>query len=118
MSLAPQEVLPTLTKHLLVDGYRDIVVDLRKSQGSYIYDSLKGKRFLDLFSYFASAPIGHNHPGMLDDKVKTDLLEAAIGKPSNSDFYTTQMAEFVQVFSEHAVPVALPNVFFVSGHFY
>jgi L-lysine 6-transaminase len=52
---------------------------------------------------------------MLDDKVKAELLEAAIGKPSNSDFYTTQMAKFVRIFSEQAAPPQLPNMFFVSG---
>ena len=32
--LKPQDVIPTLKKHLLVDGFREIVVDLEKSEGS------------------------------------------------------------------------------------
>src|SRR5438270_13964963 len=89
------KVHETLAKHMLVDGF-DLVVDLEKSQGSWIYDARTGKRFLDFFSFFASAPIGLNHPTMLDPKFKARLLHSAINKPSSSDAYSGGMAEFVR----------------------
>src|SRR5581483_3353699 len=45
----------------LADGY-DIVMDLRKSKGSWLFDSRRGRMVLDFFTNFASAPIGYNHP--------------------------------------------------------
>jgi len=113
--LTPSEVIPTLDKHLLVDGYSDIVVDLQKSRGNYIYDSLNEREFLDLFGFFATVPVGHNHPDLHGPDFQQKILNAAINKPSNSDFYTTEFAEFVKMFSEHATPDTLPHLFFVSG---
>ena len=115
LKLTPEDVFPTLNEHMLVDGYREIVVDLQKSEGNYIYDSLSGRKYLDMFSYFATAPIGHNHPAMHDPEFKEKILSVAIMKPSNSDFYSTEMAEFVQTFSKYAIPEHLPYLFLVSG---
>lgn len=115
LKLTPEDVFPTLNEHMLVDGYSEIVVDLQKSEGNYIYDSLSGRKYLDMFSYFATAPIGHNHPAMHDLEFKEKILSVAIMKPSNSDFYSTEMAEFVQIFSKYAIPEQLPYLFLVSG---
>lgn len=115
IKLTPAEVFPVLRKHMLVDGYDQMVIDLKRSQGSYIYDSLNDRQFLDLFGFFATVPVGHNHPRMHDPEFQEKLLSVALMKPSNSDFYTTEMAEFVKVFSEHAVPDSLPHLFLVSG---
>lgn len=115
LKLTPKDVFPTLNEHMLVDGYSEIVVDLQKSEGNYIYDSLSGRKYLDMFSYFATAPIGHNHPAMHDPEFKEKILSVAIMKPSNSDFYSTEMAEFVQTFSKYAIPEQLPYLFLVSG---
>jgi len=115
LKLTPKDVFPTLNEHMLVDGYSEIVVDLQKSEGNYIYDSLSGRKYLDMFSYFATAPIGHNHPAMHDPEFKEKILSVAIMKPSNSDFYSTEMAEFVQTFSNYAIPEQLPYLFLVSG---
>lgn len=115
ITLTPEQVFPVLDAHMLVDGYRDMVVDLNKSEGNYIYDSLHRRKFLDMFSFFATAPIGYNHPKMHDPEFKEKLLSVALLKPSNSDFYTTEMAEFVKLFSEHAIPDYLPYLFLISG---
>jgi L-lysine 6-transaminase len=112
--LTPDEVLPRLKRHLLVDGF-EMVVDLEKSQGQYLYDTLHNRKYLDMFSYFASAPLGHNHPALATPEFKERLLRAATMKPSNSDFYTAEMAEFVETFSSVAVPDYLPHLFFIDG---
>jgi 4-aminobutyrate aminotransferase-like enzyme len=48
----PEDTLPSLRKYMLVDGF-DIVVDLKRSKGSYIVDAKDGKRYLDFFTFVA-----------------------------------------------------------------
>ena len=110
----PNEVLSVLSKYMLVDGF-DIVIDLEKSHGSYIVDARDGSEYLDFFSFFATNPLGFNHPKLMTDEFKQKLLRASIQKPSNSDFYTVEMAEFVETFFETAVPDYFKYVFFIDG---
>ncbi|HDK35685.1 MAG TPA: L-lysine 6-transaminase [Bacteroidetes bacterium] len=114
IQLKPSEALDVLRKHMLVDGF-DIVIDLEKSHGRYIKDARDGSEYLDFFSFFATNPLGFNHPKMMDEDFKKKLLRASIQKPSNSDFYTTEMAEFVETFFEIAVPDYFKYVFFIEG---
>ena len=110
----PSAVHETLARHMLVDGF-DFVVDLKKSQGSYIFDSRFKKRYLDFFSFFASSTVGMNHPKLTEKSFLEKLALASVNKPSNSDAYTTEMAEFVETFSRIVQPAYLPHVFFVDG---
>lgn len=96
-------------------GAEPIVVDLENSKGPYLRDALSGKDYLDFFTYFASIPIGHNHPKMHDSAFIEKLLSVAITKPSSSDFYTTYMAEFVDTFARLAMPKEMPHLFLISG---
>ena len=107
MRVGPDQVMDLLRQHMLVDGF-DLVIDLKASQGNTIVDARNGEKYLDFFSFFASNPLGFNHPKMLTPETKERLLTAAIQKPSNSDFYTVEMAEFVGTFFEKAIP---PNTF-------
>jgi L-lysine 6-transaminase len=74
-----------------------------------------GRTYLDFFMFFASMPVGFNHPRLLDDDFLQKIKFVAVNKPSNSDFYTTQMAEFVNACDRYAIPDALPYLFLVSG---
>ncbi len=112
--VSPEDVHKTLKNHMLVDGY-PIVLDIEKSHGSWLVNSLNGKEYLDFFTFFASSAIGYNHPALMQDDFLGELAKVAVNKVSNSDLYTTQMAEFVETFAEVAVPDYLPNLFFVSG---
>ena len=76
-----REVHQRLAKHILADGF-PVVIDLEKSHGSYIAD-VDGNEYLDMFSMFASSPIGYNHPHIL--KNAEVLKEAAINKLALSD---------------------------------
>src|SRR3970040_3097554 len=105
----------TIIAKLLPDGSEPIVVDLERSHGAYLHDALSGKEYIDFFTYFASAPIGHNHPKMHDSAFIEKLLSAAISKPSSSDFYTTYMAEFVETFARLAMPAEMKHLFLISG---
>lgn len=108
------EVHETLRRHILVDGY-PLVIDLEKSHGSIVRDATTGRELIDFYSFFASNPVGFNHPGMLDEETKERLLKAAIVKVANSDKYTTYYAEFVDTLSRTAAPPELPKYFFVEG---
>ena len=114
MSIKPDEVHDILSKYMLTDGF-DLVLDIRKSRGCRIYDSRTNKYMLDCFSFFATAPLGCNHPSLTTPSFLKKLGEVAVNKPSNSDVYTTEMAEFVETFVKHAVPKYFHHLFFISG---
>lgn len=110
----PTEVHATLSRHMLIDGF-DLVVDLKRSQGSYLYDSRYNKKYLDFFTFFASGAVGINHPKLTDPAFLEKLAYVGVNKPSNSDAYTVEMAEFVETFARIAMPEGLPYAFFVDG---
>ncbi|MDP2207216.1 MAG: L-lysine 6-transaminase [Bacteroidota bacterium] len=112
--ILPQNVHSTLKKHLLVDGF-DLVLDLQKSHGSFIVDSITGKEYLDFFTFVASVPIGMNHPKMKTPDFLEKLTSVAINKPSLSDIYPAEQAEFLETFSRVAMPDYLPHAFFIEG---
>ncbi|MCC6348804.1 MAG: L-lysine 6-transaminase [Candidatus Eisenbacteria bacterium] len=112
--IAPNQVHDTLHRHMLADGY-DIVLDLEKSQGRRIWDSRGNRSFLDLFSFFATFPIGFNHPKLKDGEFLARLTRAALVNPTNSDIYTTEMAEFVDTFGRVAMGPDWKHAFFVAG---
>jgi len=109
-----QEVIKTLSKHMLVDGF-EIILDLDRSNGCTIVDEVTGDEYHDFFTFFASSPIGLNHPYLLSEEVKQALSKVVINKPSNSDIYTTYMAEFVDTFARVAKPDYMKHLFFISG---
>ena len=86
MSISPEKVHETLEKYMLVDGF-DFVFDIKKSKGCQIYDSRKDKYLLDCFSFFASAPLGANHPKLYNPEFIKKIGEVAVNKPTNSDIY-------------------------------
>ncbi len=114
LTLKPADVHSALEKHMLVDGL-DLVFDLERSQGSHIYDSRKGRRFVDFFSFFGTNPVGINHPKMRDPDFMKRMAEIAIHNPSNSDTYTVPMAQFVETFARVGIPESLPHLFMVAG---
>lgn len=113
--LAPTQVHSVLSRSILVDGL-DFVLDLDRSSGSYLVDARSGECYLDMFTFFASAPLGMNHPALVDDYAfRDELAEAAVNKPSNSDVYSVPMARFVETFVRVLGDPALPHLFFVDG---
>jgi L-lysine 6-transaminase len=108
------KVHETLRRHMLADGY-PIVVDMDKSSRSWVRDLVSGREYLDFFSFFASNPIGFNHPSMLDRDCLDRLARVGVTKVSNADYYTKYMAEFVDTLSRTAGPKDLPHYFFVDG---
>ena len=115
LHIQPAEVHKVLGRHMLADGY-DIVMDLKKSKGSWVFDAKRGRAVLDFFTNFASCPIGYNHPRLDTPEFREKLADVALNKPANSDIYTTYFAEFVETFARLAVPPSLnKHMFFIEG---
>jgi L-lysine 6-transaminase len=113
--MRPDEVRDRLSRHLLVDGFH-LVLDIAESRGSWLVDALTQERYLDLYTFFASAPLGSNPPGLADDPEFVALLgKVAANKPTNSDVYSTHYAEFVETFVRVLGDPELPHLFFVEG---
>lgn len=112
--LEPTKVQEVLSRHMLVDGF-DITLDLQNSQGAYLYDSKRQRNLLDFFTFIASNPIGFNHPKMNTEDFVKKIGEIALIKPSLSDVYPEEFAEFVETFFRIAVPDYFKYVFFIEG---
>ena len=112
--ISPAEVHAVLKRRLLADGY-DFVLDLERSHGAWLHDSRSGRDYLDFCMFFASNPIGYNHPKMQDPEFLAVLHRVAQLKPSLSDFYGVEYAWFVDTFGRVAMPEHLRYAFFVEG---
>ncbi|TFB13018.1 L-lysine 6-transaminase [Candidatus Marinimicrobia bacterium MT.SAG.4] len=112
MQINANKVKEVLSKHTLTDGF-DPIFDEEQSEGSWFVDKRNGRKYLDLFSFFASSPVGFNHSRIRASSQK--LGKIAKHKPTNSDIYTDTYAEFVQTFSEIGIPKELPYAFFIEG---
>ena len=116
---APADVRGILGRHLLTDGY-DLVLDMEASGGLHLRDAVTGRDYVDLFTFYASNPLGMNHPALAGpgdeaEAFRARLMDAALNKVANSDVYTPHLARFVDTFSRVGIPDALPHAFFVSG---
>jgi L-lysine 6-transaminase len=108
------QVITTLEQHILVDGFK-LIFDSERSHGSYFVDAATGRELIDLYSFYASQPVGFNHSHFNQPEVQADLLRAAKVKVANADVYTPQYATFVDTFARVVGNTALPRYFFIEG---
>lgn len=111
---SPEDVFRILKENILADGFH-LVIDLARSRGTTMVDARDGREYLDCYTYFATLPVGHNHPGLDDEEFRSALMRAAIENPANSDVYSQEYAAFVRTFREIAVPDDFRYLFFVAG---
>ena len=109
-----ERVREVIGKHMLADGFH-LVLDLKNSFRNKIVDERNGDEYIDFFTFFASNPLGMNHPKLNSDEAREILGYAAVNRPSNSDIYTTHMAEFVDTFVRIAKPDYMKHLFFIDG---
>ena len=112
--ISPAEVHGVLARHILADGY-DIVFDFDRSHGVWLHDARSGRELLDFCSFFASNPVGFNHPKMKDPEFLKVLHRVAQLKPALSDLYSVEYAWFVDVFGRIAKPAYFKYLFFIEG---
>jgi L-lysine 6-transaminase len=110
----PDQILATLQQRILVDGF-NLVLDLDRSSGCHLVDARTGKSYLDFFTFFATSPVGMNHPRMLEPEFLDRLGRVAVNKPSNSDVYTDVYADFVATLDRVGRPESMKYFFFVDG---
>jgi L-lysine 6-transaminase len=110
----PNQVVAELEQHVLLDGLK-LVFDARQSHGSHFVDAASGREFIDLYGFFASQPVGYNHPHFDRPEVEADLLAAAKVKVSNPDVYSVPLATFVRTFARVAGLPPLERYFFIDG---
>ena len=113
-AMAPGAVIAQLEQHLLVDGFK-IVIDLERSHGSRLVNAANGKVLVDLYSFYASTPVGYNHPYLDRPEVEAELLAAAKIKVANADVYSVFFAEFVETFARVMPLKPLERFFFIEG---
>ncbi len=111
---SPSSVLEIIEQHVLLDGFK-VVVDLEKSEGSYLYNAASNRRLIDLYGFFGSMPVGFNRPHFDDPDVQRDLLRAAKVKIANSDVYSEGYAEFVETFERVVGLPPLERYLFIEG---
>lgn len=115
-AIQPQQVRELLSQHLLTKGMMPMVLDMDESQGVRLRDENTGRTFIDLFGFYASSPLGMNHPKLTEDEAFMERLrDAALNKVTNSDVMTEHMARFVDTFGRVGIPDYLPYTFFISG---
>ncbi|PSQ97739.1 MAG: L-lysine 6-transaminase [Bacteroidetes bacterium SW_9_63_38] len=115
-SIAPSRIREVLSRHLLTKGMMPLVLDMDESRGVHLHDENSGRTFIDLFGFYASSPLGMNHPKMTGDEAFMErLTDAALNKVTNSDVMTGHMARFVDTFERVGMPEYLPYTFFISG---
>ncbi|RCL89573.1 L-lysine 6-transaminase [bacterium] len=110
--MKPKDARKHIDKRMLADGMSQII-DLDKSHGSWLVDGRDNREYLDLFSMFASLSVGYNHPYVVKNKDR--LMSSAMNKPTNSDVYSVEMAEFVSTMGRVAQPEYLPYAFYIEG---
>ena len=112
--VTPDKVHEKLAERILVDGLPQ-VIDLKKSHGAFLWDSRHQVEILDLVTCFSTCPLGYNHPKLNTPEFRQRILPAALNKPSNSDLYSTYMAEFVETLSRTVPEPLNRHMFFIEG---
>jgi L-lysine 6-transaminase len=113
--MALEGVTALLAGRALADGF-DLVVDLDASRGSRVVDARTGRDYLDMFTFFASLPLGMNPPQLTgDERFLAELRTAALCRPSNHDVYTVPAARFVATFRRVMGDPELPHLFLIDG---
>lgn len=110
----PNQIQSTLQKYILADGMH-IIYDMDKSHHSYIVDAATGKEYIDMFSFFATQPVAHNHPKIIAPEFREKIARLALHRPTLSDIYVAEYAEFVESFGRIAGKNYFKYFFFVEG---
>lgn len=93
----------------------DIILDLEKSTPSHLYDSKHKRYLLDMFTFFATMPLGMNPPEVFNEQFLIELRNVALNKPSNTDFFTEELYSFIKTFEKIALPGWGKYLFFIEG---
>jgi len=96
------------------DWWTAIAPDIWNSRGSYLKD-LNGNLYLDMCGFFSTAPVRFDHPRLRDNSFIEKMGRIALYRPSIADFWTEELAEFVDIFRKLATPPYMHHYFFIDG---
>lgn len=114
MPVGFKDVRDTIGQHCPLDD--PFILEREKSHGSWLVDASTGQEYLDLHTFFASAPLGANPPGVVEDPdFMRPLAAVAADKPANGYLYTAHFADFFRTFHRVLGDFGLPHLFFVEG---
>ncbi|MFH1417154.1 MAG: L-lysine 6-transaminase [Planctomycetota bacterium] len=108
------DILSDIKRHILIGGL-GLVCDPARSCGSRFFDAASGRTLLDMYGFFASMPIGFNHPHFDRPEVREDLLNAALTKVANTEIATSQCARFVKTLNRVIGVPELDRLFLIDG---
>ncbi|MFB3906610.1 MAG: L-lysine 6-transaminase [Acidobacteriota bacterium] len=114
MRTSAEAVRQVISRYMVADGL-DLVLDLERSRGVRLFDAKRQEYFLDFFSFYATNPVGLNHPRLTAESTLRELGTVAVQKPSNSDVYSRELADFVETFAREAKPDFMKYLFFIEG---
>jgi L-lysine 6-transaminase len=92
-----------------------MVLDLERSHGSWLHDAPGTSSTSTSSRASRRGRSATTTPACANRKFLADITQAALNNPSNSDLYTTQMAEFVEAFATKVTPKGFPYHFWISG---
>ncbi|MFP4458162.1 MAG: aminotransferase class III-fold pyridoxal phosphate-dependent enzyme [Candidatus Zixiibacteriota bacterium] len=110
-NLKPSDVPEILGKEPS-SSRENLICDLRKSNGLYLYDARKQEFYLDMTGFYNQLPIGYNHPRLTDSEMLKQLANASVNKPTNRNLQTVEAARFVETFRRMAMPEEMAHLFF------
>ena len=96
------------------DWWTQISPNIWASRGSYLKDQ-DGSEYLDLCGFFSTAPVCYDHPLLRDPSFVEAIGKLAIYRPSISDFWIQEMADFIDSFRSLATPLGMDHLFFIDG---
>ncbi len=96
------------------DWWTGVSPDIWNSRGSYLKD-ITGEEYLDFNGFFASSPVRFDHPDLREKSFMEKISHAAIYRPTLSDFWTKEFADFIETFRNIAAPSYMHHFFFIDG---
>jgi len=92
--------------------FESININLKKSNSSYLFNNLDGKRYLDLISMYSSMPLGYNHQ-IFDKKFQEEVNAVSHLKMCNGLYTTDEFLLFKKEFIK-ILPKNIRNIHFSS----
>ncbi len=94
---------------------KDISIDFTKSHGSYLYDQIRNRKLIDMFSFWASLPLGYGHPIFSSEEYNQDIIQAATYKTASGRVFSNLYDDFIQKFHQFVSQGHFDKYFFIHG---
>ena len=78
----------------------NIKIDFDKSQGSFIYDKITKREYLDFMGMYSSLPLGYNHKTFDNKDFKKDVERASKLKIVNCEILSDEFEKFYDSFKD------------------